>query len=166
MSPAALMIGASLMQAFGAISSANSQAASLNSQAAASRYNAAVARQQGDQALQVSSAQQMQQRRDARQVIGRQRAFAAQSGTGAGGSNADLLEQSETLAELDVLNTAYEGSLKARGFATQADLDDFYARSYQSQAKSVKKAGIFNAAGSLAMGAYQVNRFPQKRTTI
>lgn len=166
MEPATMMIAATALSAFGAVSQANSQAAGMDAQSHASSYNAAVSRQQADQALQVSSAQQMQQRREARQFLAKQRAGAAQAGVGMGGSAGDILEQSETLAELDALNLAYEGAVKARGFNTQADLDDFYSRAYKSQAKSTRRAGLLSAAGSIALGAYALDKFPAKKTTL
>lgn len=149
-----LIIGASAFQAIGAIQQGQSQSAALQAQAAGSRYNAAVSRDQARQALQVSTAQQLQLRREQRQAAGRQRAAAAQAGIGDGGSVADIMEQSQTLAELDVLNVAYDGMLRARGYTTQADLDEFSARSYQSQAKAARRAGYFGAVGSLLQGAH------------
>ena len=152
-----LVLGATALQAIGSIQQGNAQAAAYNTQAQGARYNAAVSREQAQQALRVSSAQQMQQRREARQFLGRQRAMAAQAGVGMGGSTADVLERSETLAELDALNLAYEGLMRARGYNTQADLDDFAARAYVGQAKSAKRAGAFGALGSLLSGAYAVS---------
>jgi len=166
MEPTTLLIAATAIQAVGAISSANSQAAALTSQAQASDYNAAVSRQQAEQALQVSTAQQLQSRRESRQFLGRQRAAAVQATGGVKGSAGDILEQSETLAELDALNIAYEGSLRSKGYSTQADLDNFYSRAYSSQAKSTRRSGLFSAAGSVGMGAYNLGQFPARRTTI
>lgn len=165
MEPTTLLIAATAASAFGAIQQGHSQAAALNAQAQASSYNAAVSRQQAEQALRVSSAQQMQLRREQRQQAGVRRAAAAQAGVGMGGSTADVLEQSRTLEELDALNVAYEGSLRARGFSTQADLDEFYARSYRSQAKSAKRAGYLQAAGNVASGSYQIGRAPRSTVT-
>lgn len=156
MDPVTLFVGATAFQALGSIQQGNAQAAAYDTQAQGARYNAAVAREQADLALKVSGAQQMQQRREARQFLGRQRAMAAQAGVGTGGSTADIMEQSEVLAELDALNLAYDGLLRARGFTTQADLDEFSASAYASQAKSAKRAGVLGAIGSIAMGAYQM----------
>lgn len=152
MAAPALIMAAAGAQALGTIMQANSQAAMLESQSTAARYNAEVSRQQGTAALQVSTQQQLALRRQQNQQLGRQRAAAAQSGVGLGGSNADLLEQSETLAELDVLNLAYEGALKARGFALQSEMDEFQSRVYQSQVGPTKRAGYLSAIGSLAGG--------------
>lgn len=149
-----LLIASTAVQAIGAISSGNSQSGAYQSQAAASRYNAQVSRDQAEQALGVSSSQQRQLRREARQLAGRQRAAAAQSGVGFGGSNADMLEKTETLSELDVLNVAYEGALRAHGYSTQAQLDEFNAVTYDRQAKGAKRAGYLGAASAIATGGY------------
>lgn len=150
-----LLIAGTAISAMGAIQSANSQAGAMNQQAGASRYNAEISRQQADQALSVSTAQQLQQRREARQLMGRQRAAAAQSGVGFGGSTSDMLERTETLSELDALNIAYEGALKAHGYSSQSDMEEFQARAYDAQAKTTKRAGMLSAIGTVAMGAYQ-----------
>ena len=140
------------MSAVGQMASAKSQAGALKGQAGVSEYNAAISRQNAKTALDVSSAQQLQQRRSARQQLARERAFGAQSGTGEGGTNADLLEQSETLAELDALNIAYEGEVRARGFLAQSDIDTYNAGLYRKQAKNVKRAGYLSTVGTLAGG--------------
>lgn len=163
-----LAIGTAI-SAIGAISSANSQAAAMQSQAAASRYNAQVSRDQAEQALDVSTSRQLQLRRDARQNAGRQRAAAAQSGVGFGGSTADVMEKTETLSELDVLNVAYEGALRSQGYSTQAQLDEFNAAAYDRQAKAAKRAGWLNAAGTVAMGGYMASGAfgsPAAKTTV
>ena len=139
----------------------------MQSQAAASRYNAQVSRDQAQQALGVSTAQQLQLRREARQLAGRQRAAAAQSGVGSGGSTADIMERTETLSELDALNVAYEGALRAHGYSTQAQLDEFNASAYDRQAKATKRAGLFNAFGNVASGAYAMSgAFGGGKTTV
>lgn len=150
----AIMIAASAASALGAIGQANSQAAMLQSQSATAQYNARIAEQQAKQAVDVSVVQQLAQRRQARQVLGNQRAAIAQSGVGAGGSNRDILERSETLAELDALNLAYEGTVKSRGYLAQRDIDEFQASVYQSQIGPTKRAGALSAIGSIGLGLY------------
>lgn len=152
--PVAIMWSAAAFQALGAISSANSQASALKAQAASANYNAEVSKQQATQALATSTAQQSALRRDQRAQAGRMRAAAAQSGVGFGGSTADIFEQSDTLSELDAMNVAYEGALKARGYNTQAELDSFNARAYSAQVKGVRRAGYMQAAGSLLTAGY------------
>lgn len=137
----------------GKLGEANAQSSALGQQAQVARYNADVSREGATQALAVSTAQQMQLRRQQRQEAGMRRAAAAQAGVGEGGSTADVLNRSSDIAELDALNIAYDGAIKARGYTSQAELDEFQGRALDQQAKNVKKAGIFAAAGS-GMSAY------------
>ena len=136
----------------GAISDANSKSDAYESQAAWNQYNATIDRQNADTALQQSASEQARQNRRARQVMGEQRAATAQSGTGFGGSNADLLDQSATLAELDMLNIAYEGQMRARGQEIQAQGEDYSRKVNRRNAGNAKTAGIFSAGRSLLTG--------------
>jgi len=145
-------IASTAFQVIGAISDANSKSDAYESQAQWNEYNATIQRQNADSALQQSSSEQARQNRRARQVMGEQRAATAQSGTGFGGSNADLLDQSATLAELDMLNIAYEGQMRARGSEIQAQGEDYSAGVNKGNAKRAKRAGIFNAGRSLLTG--------------
>ena len=136
----------------GAISDANSRSDAYENQAAWNNYNATIDRQNADAALQQSASEQGRQNRRARQILGEQRAASLQSGTGAGGSNADLLDQSATLAELDMLNIAYEGQMRARGHEIQAQGEDYSSRTNRSNARNARRAGIFSAGRSLLSG--------------
>lgn len=137
----------------GAISKARTERRNYEAQASALEYNAEVSRQQAGSALSESAAAQLAQNRQARAVMARSRAAGVQAGIGTGGSLSDVLGQSETLAELDRLNIAYEGTMKARGFLTQADLDTFNAGRARANAKSATRQGYFSAVTS-ALSAY------------
>jgi hypothetical protein len=141
---------AAAVSAIGAISQAQTASANAKSQAQAADYNAQVSRNQAYSAMQESTSAQLAQRRRAGQVLGAQRAAAAQSGVGMGGSTGDVLEQSGALAELDALNLAYEGDLRAKGYMGQADLDAWNATQARRNAKSAMTSGYLSAAGSLA----------------
>lgn len=149
-----LMAAGAAVSAVGAIQSANAQAAALGSQAAAANYNADISDEQAEQSLRVNTMEQLRLQREQRQFMGRQRAAAAQAGVGKGGSTKDILDQSETLAELDRLNLAYEGSLRARGYSTQADLDRFNASAYRGQIGPTRRAGYMSAVGTGLSSAY------------
>jgi hypothetical protein len=154
-----------VMSAVGALSQANAASKNAKAQANVARYNAEVSRQQSQTALQVSAAQQEEQRRKNVQILGNQRAAAAQSGLGFGGSNADILDQSATLSELDRLNIAYEGEMRSRGFSTQSTLDTYQSGVYDRNAKDAKTAGLFGAATAIATGAASYyNKIPTKST--
>lgn len=145
-------IASTVFSAVGAISSANSQANAYKSQAEWNTYNAAISRQNADAALQQSAAQQEQQNRSARRMLGEQRAGVAQSGTGFGGSNLDILDQSQTLAELDMLNIAYEGQMRARGHTIQAGAEEFSAKTNRSNVRNAMVSGAFGVGKSLLTG--------------
>lgn len=151
-----ITIASTAFSAIGAISQANTASANAKAQANAANYNAEVSRQQAESAQQVSTQQQLAHARQARQVLGAQRAGVAQSGTGFGGSNKDILEQSGTLAELDQLNIAYEGDLRARGFQSQAALDTYQAQVSNTNASRAKTAGYLGAGAALATGAKSI----------
>lgn len=147
-----VQIAAMAFQAMGAISQANSAADNYESQAAVNDYNAAVSRNNSTAALSESAASQAAQRRRAREMLGEQRASTAQSGTGFGGTNADLLERSQTLAELDALNLAYEGDMKSRGYLQQAELETMNAATNRRNASTAKRSGYLGAAGAVLNG--------------
>lgn len=154
----AIMIAAGVAQGMGAIMSANSQAANLQSNAAASRYNANISAQQADNALRVSTAAQVDARRKANQALGVQRASIVQSGTGLGGTNKALAENSSNLAELDLLNIAYEGAVRSKGYLAQSDIDEFQSRVYESQVGNTRRAGYLSALGSVGTSIYGARR--------
>lgn len=148
----AFQIASTVFSVIGSINDANSKSDAYESQAQWNQYNATIQRQNADVALQQSASEQGRQNRRARQILGEQRAGVAQSGTGFGGSNADLLDQSATLAELDMLNIAYEGQMRARGHEIQAQGDEYSSRVNRRNAKNAKSAGLFSAGKSLLTG--------------
>jgi len=146
--------------AVGAIQQGQAQKQQAESQQQAALYNAEIDKQQAQQALQVSAGEQLALRRRQTQMAGKARAAVAQSGTGFGGSNADILEQSGTLAELDVLNLAYQGNLRSRGYLAQSDLDMMQASAAGNNARAAQTAGYLGAASSAAGGAYSIFKRP------
>lgn len=133
------LVAATGMKALGQLQQADAESQ-------AHRYNAGVAAQQAVVEGQQASAREDAQRRQARQVLGQQRAAFAQSGGGMGGSAGDIMGQSAIDAELDALTIRYEGQMRARGFDAQAEQERFAAR-------SAKKAGYWAAAGTVLGGA-------------
>lgn len=148
-----ISIASTAFGVLGAISQGNTAGDNYEQSAAMNDYNAAVARNQSTSALSESAAAQSAQRRRAREVLGEQRAGIAQSGTGFGGSNADLMEQSQTLAELDALNLAYEGDLKSKGFLEQSKIEGVSAASNRRNAGSARTSGYIGAGRALLVGA-------------
>lgn len=140
-----------IIAVIGAIAGAKASSDQANAQKAASRYNQLVGKQQSDASLQAANAREEQQRRVARFASGERQAAIAQSGTGLGGSNADVDRQSEILAELDALNIRYEGATQSTGLLNQSKLDGFQADAYGKAAKRARTDGYIGAA-SAALG--------------
>lgn len=141
------------MQAIGSISKGNQQAQQLEAQARINDYNAALAAQRAESVRSVYSSREDQARRRQRLFLGRQRAGAAESRTGLGGTNADLLHQSEVEAEFESLNIRYEGDLEARGLLAQADTFRTQATNARRAAKGAKMGGLLGA-GAAAISGY------------
>ena len=117
----------------------------------AANYNAAVAGNEAKSTMQMTGVAEGNERRAAREVIGRESAAVGQSGTGYGGSPGSLLDQSAVNAELDALNTRYRGSLTAYGFKTQQSIDT-------QAGKDAMTAGVARAGGVGLSSYLQSNR--------
>lgn len=129
----------------GGISASNQAKAASQADA----YNALVAKQKADAARGTANAREDQQRREARFMAGQRRAAIAESGTGLGGSNADIDRQSEIMAELDALNIRYEGATQSTGLLNQSALDAASSRNNAKRAKTAMGMGVLNGATTL-----------------
>jgi hypothetical protein len=107
--------------------------ASAATQAMAALYSGVMAKRDADSESELlsqearTSAQQSvaveeAQRRQARQFLAMQSAAIGESGTGTGGSNRVLMQQSAIEAELEALNIRYAGQLRTQGLTYQSDL--------------------------------------------
>lgn len=132
---APLLITATALQVYGQL-----QQGKAAQQAA--EFNAQTAERNATNALGISASNQEASGRRSRQIIGNQAAAAAQSGIGMGGSNKDLLEQSQTAAELEALNIAYGGASEATAYRNEAALQRW-------QGKVARRASYLNAATSI-----------------
>jgi hypothetical protein len=122
----------------------------------AARMNEAVLKQNSQQALAESGAAVEAQSRNIQQLMGRQRAAIAQAGGGFGGSAEDVARQSAAEAELDLLNTQYEGQMRSRGLLAEAQQERFrgvaakrvsYLRAYKSFSDAAAKAASGSGGG-------------------
>ena len=131
------------------------KAAQYRGEANAAEYNAAVAAQDADTALQAGNANEEAQRRKSAVEMGRLRAGMAESGIGLNsGTASDLVEQSAMNAELDALNTRYQGTMQARGYKAQSALNKQQAAMARNNATSAIVSGFMNAgARALTAGA-------------
>ncbi len=90
-------------------------------QAQGGQQDKALLRLQGKVARQQAGADADALSREARQLIGRQAATMAQAGGTYDGSNAKVLAQTETLANLDRLNILYHGDLRRKGLNVEGE---------------------------------------------
>lgn len=86
----------------------------------AGRQNAKTLKMQSIAANQQSVADEEATRRRARQILGMQRAAIAESGLGYEGSAGLIAQQSAANAELDALNTRYNGYMRALGLLSDS----------------------------------------------
>ena len=153
-----LMIAGTAIQAIGAIQQGRAQSAQYQSQANAQEYNARVSRSQAEAAGQQWSAREDEQRRQARQILGKQLAATAQSGVNLNGSAADIFRESMINAEQDALNIRYEGEMTRTGLLNQAQMSDYEASASRSAAKSARRSGYMSAAAAIASGAFAYSK--------
>lgn len=147
-----IAIATTAMQVISSISGGNQQAKQFEAYARANEYNAAVLRQRADTTRSAYGQREEQQRRQARFVLGQSRAAAAESGTGLGGSNADIYGQSEIMAEMDALNIRYGGESEAQGYLSQSGLEEWQAGVNRASGSSARRSGFIGAAGALLSG--------------
>ena len=156
-------VAGAAFQAIGAISGGQQRAQQYKAYAAANDYNAAAMRQRADSTVAAFGQREEQQRRQARLVLGQQRAAVAQSGTGLGGSNADVERQSEVASEMDALNIRYEDQLEASGLRGQAGLESWQTGINRSSMNYARNSGYIGAAGAILSGTGNYMRIKSGR---
>lgn len=133
-------LAAVVMSAVGTVYSADQQAKAANAEADQAELNAITARQQGNAA-------EEQARRQRTQMLGLQRASAAESGFDPNtGSLATLQIKSAGETELDALTARYQGTMQGMGLQQQA-------AGLRSQAGAIRTSGTLSAFGQLVGGA-------------
>lgn len=145
-------IFAAVLQGLQGFQKGSQESKQYMAQSSAKRWNAAYLRQEAEQAQAVSGAQEEQSRFMSRIARGERNALIGQSGTGFGGSNADMEHQSEVLAELDALNIRYAGNEASRRLRTQATLDDYFAKLDVGNAENAKEGAWMGLASGAVSG--------------
>lgn len=150
------IVASTAVTAVGAIQQGMAASAQGAAQQGAMQYNSVVKQQNAELAVQQAGAREVQQRRNARQLLAQQRAALAQAGIGVGfGSALDVEEQSAIRAEMDALNIRYEGELQARGLLAAAQQDVFQGDMARSAGRNAQTASYISAGASLLSGAAQ-----------
>lgn len=125
-----------------------------NQQAAAAEYNAQLSTNQATQAFAAGVEREGSARRNANQTLAEQRAAIGASGVDlASGSALDLQLQSTRNAELDALQTRYEGVLTGQNYQQQAALGQYSADVSRSNGRAAQSGSYLGAAASLLGGA-------------
>jgi len=146
------LIASTALSAAGAISGAQAASAQAKGQAKAAEYNATLQKQQAAIQGRETSLAVEQQRREARQVGGAQRAALAETGIGFEQLGTSLIERGRTFAELDALNISSQGEQERRGLLAGSALSSYEARGYKQQARAARTAGLLNTASAVAGG--------------
>lgn len=126
----------------------------------AGKQNARALQLQSIAANQQATADEDATRRRARQILGLQAAAIAESGSGYEGSAGLLAQQSEREAEMDALNTRYNGRLRALGLLSDSEAT---ARSSSMLAGQRLLTGVSDAYTSGARLPNPFTRSPQSR---
>lgn len=138
----------------GSLSASNQQQDQAEQDQTVANSNAAqsIANMQAVEAQ--ASAQEIATRQAGAQYLGRQRAAMADSGTGAldAGSNYDVAHQSAVAAEMDALNTRYQGQLAGAQELQKAYNFQYGAAASQAQADQIGQTK-FATAGLAALQA-------------
>lgn len=143
-----MSVASATAAAYGAISSAQAQAASYRSQQKAAEYNAQANQQNANAAEAAASANELAMRRTNDQRMGAIRAAVASGTGGFSGTSGELVDQDASNMELDALNTRYRGTLEAHSMNSQATLNQYQGDVAGMNAASATQAGYVGAAAS------------------
>lgn len=134
----ALALGSTLLGAVGAVSQASAQSK-------AASYNAQVQEQQARVQEQQATVRATDMATRTRQRMAATRAGAVQNGFELDGSVSDILSTVETQGALEGMTALYDGSTRAQGLRSSAELN-------RSNASSAMTAGYLGAGTSLLSG--------------
>ena len=141
------------VSAAGALASGAAKSSAERQQAAIMDRNAQLADNQATQVYAQGVNREEAQRTQSGQQLGAQRAAVAESGFNPNtGSALDTQVQSVRNAELDALQTRYQGILQGQSLEDQATQDRFAARTARTNARNSMISGGISAAASLLGG--------------
>lgn len=136
--------------AYGAVKSANAEAAAAKYNASEAQVNAGIAKQNEALSAQSGEEQVAQQQQRTRAEVGASLANQAASGVDVNsGSAVDVRMSESELGQLDALNVRSNATREAFGYSTQASNFKNEASLDSFEAKNDTSAGVVNAAGTL-----------------
>jgi hypothetical protein len=155
-------IASAAVGAVSAIQAGQQARSQANQQADAAELNAKLSENQATQAFAAGVNRESAQRRSAAQTLGEQRAAFGASGVDANsGSALDVQLQSSRNAELDALQTRYEGILTGQNYQQQAAMGMYQGDVLRASGRNAQNNSYMTAAGNLlsgAAGAYRTGR--------
>lgn len=140
----------------GGIMDTNSQVGQYKAQGAVERENQRRLGLESSNAYQVGVANESQQRREGRAVLGDMAAGSAEGALSMSGSLLDIVRQSETRANLDALKVRYDGVSRGQALANESAQAGMRSQLAKSMAKRARVAGIIGTAGDLASAGASV----------
>ncbi|PVX84352.1 hypothetical protein [Paraburkholderia unamae] len=141
------------VMAAGSLASGISQSSASSQQASILDRNAAQTDAQAQGVYAQGVEREMTQRRNADQQLGAQRAAVAESGFNpSAGSALDAQVQSTQNAELDALQTRYQGILQGDTLRDQATQMRYQASVARANSRGALTSGVLSAAGSALTG--------------
>lgn len=153
-----------------AISAGQQARRQANQQAQAAEYNAALSQNQATSAYAAGVERESAQRRQAQQQLSQQRAAFASSGVDPNsGSALDVQLQSTRNAELDALQTRYEGILTGQNYEQNASLGAYQADNLRANGSAAAKNSYLSASASLLGGlasASSIGRSPSNPAPV
>jgi hypothetical protein len=152
------LVASAATAAVGAVAEGQAQKEAYKAQANVNEYNAKVSDMNAQIARNNASVREEAMRRKSRQILGQQRGALGQAGIEMSGSALDIVQQSTTMAELDALNTRYEGDLQARGLIATAAGERYQAAANRVNAKNAQTASFIKAGAAVA-GAYATSTY-------
>jgi hypothetical protein len=143
------------VSAYSAYSQGQNAKQQVNAEAAWNTYNSKVAQRQADAERQAAAFESQQQKRQAKQLLSRQRVLIGASGVEMEGS--PLLVAEDTAAQLALENTNIrtQGTRRSMAYESQSILDIMKAKASKTAAGNYGTAGVINAGGSLLQGGAQ-----------
>lgn len=140
----------------GGIASTNSQVGQYKTQAAVERENARRLGLESSAAFQAGAANESQQRREGRAVLGDMAAGSAEGALSMSGSLLDIVRQSETRANLDALKVRYDGVSRGQALANESAQAGMRSQLAKSMAKRARIAGTIGTIGDIASAGSSV----------
>ena len=147
-----ILAASTVMSTVGAISSANAEAAAAKRDAQIAERNRILAQQDAIQATRTADIAAEDQAGENRRQLAQMRAEMGASGLEFSGSPVDVLADTSIEMALDQRRTTYEGMVKGRDGAIEAQNYADQAAADRQRAKSARTAGYFSAGTSFLSG--------------